>query len=221
MKRTAIIIIAAAVGFAVATALAAAMVGPRRSEPPARRAVASTVDARLANALGAFRRSESSHDALPGPAGQRLASVSALGTNVALARRARTGPDGLGYFLVAGQNSIALVNEDGTGSIDDIDHALSGQAVGFQDCAAGGTKVRVVGLMPDAATNVVVRLANGTQQAVDVVGNVYVVLLDRAAETLPIMLEFDLDGAHRTAPVPVPGDILSTRCASAADLADR
>jgi hypothetical protein len=188
------------------------MSSPEPAPPPTPRATARSVDSRLTRGLTAFGRPATGADALPGGTRARLAGSSQLGTNVELARKARKGPDGHDYFLVAGQGSIALVNQNGSGSIDDIDHALSGQNVSFQDCASGGKQVRVVGLLPHAATNPVVTLADGTRHTLEVINNVYVGLFDRAAPTLPQTVEFDLDGQHQVVQVAVPGDLLTTTC---------
>jgi hypothetical protein len=212
MKRAVVILSTAALGFAAASGIASAMIDQSPSPPPARRPLAQSIDSRLPTALGVFRRAARGEDVLPEGTKKRLATSSTLGTNVELARRARKGPDGLDYFLVAGQDSIALVNQNGTGSIDDIDHALTGENVSFQDCASGGTQVRVVGLLPDGASNALLTLVDGSQRPVDVVNNVYVVLLDRTPQTMPRTLEFDLKGKHRALAISTPSDIATTSC---------
>jgi hypothetical protein len=144
-----------------------------------------------------------------------LEAVSTLGSNVDLARRARRGPDGQEYFLVPGNDSVALVNGAGTGSIDDIDHALSGRSVSVEDCASGGTGLRVIGLLPDSAEDARVLLSDGSTRRVDVQDNVYVILLAKSPATLPVKVTWREGGSPREAVVPVPADILHGRCHAA------
>ena len=178
---------------------------------PGPRAKATAVDERLAT-LEAFRRSRADDDRLSGDA-RRMLGDSALGLNAALARRAREGPGGRAYFLVPGADSVALVDDAGAGMVDDLDHALSGRAVSFEDCTGeDGGRIRLVGLLPKDALNPRVLLADGSQKPLEVEANVYVQDFERAPRSLPRAIRFELGGVTQTVDAPVPDDVLDVTC---------
>lgn len=136
--------------------------------------------------------------------------------NIEFARKARSGPagDGHDYDLIAGTDSVALMNERGSGSIDDIDHALSGLSVGFQDCAGPNKdSLRVYGILPNGAANALLHLIDKSDRPLDVVGNVYVELVVKSASALPDGINFDIDGVTKSVVISRPPDILDP-CAS-------
>ena len=218
----------------LASALAAAVVGvvasamadssdptPVRPEAqatplPLERPMATGVDARLAAALASFAAPAGPRDVLPTRARSRLAAMPSLGVNPALARFVRHGPDGEAYYFVAGTDSLALLNHYGSGMIDDIDHALSGDSVGTEDCAGEDrNSVRVVGILPPGAREPVIRLADGSTEPLDVVDQVYVAVFPKTEHKLPVTVEWIAGGQRATARVPVPADILDGRCQGA------
>jgi hypothetical protein len=207
-------VVALTLGTSVATlaAVGVAMTNERDSSEPPMRSTATQVDSRLKAGLAPFRRAQRAEDRLPQRARYSLEMATTLGANPEFSRRVRTGPSGEHYFLVAGEGSVALINEAGAGSIDDIDHALSGQAVGIEDCAMGGRGVKVVGLLPDAAGNAVLHVSDGSVIDLKVINNVYVVELAKTRSSLPRLVQWTQDGDVHVAKVPVPADILEGRC---------
>jgi hypothetical protein len=187
--------------------------GPKDARPIPR-AVVTSVDARLVQALDVFAPDRASTQAVPADVQRNLVISNALGLNPELARVARTDGDAT-YYLVPGNDAIALVDGRGTGVADDIDHALSGQGASVQDCASNGTQVRVVGLLPTGASDAAIVAVDGSRHSLDVVGNVYVALFDRTAKALPATLEFLKDGQPRTVALPVPEDLLDSDCMKA------
>jgi hypothetical protein len=188
---------------------------PTGSDPqdarPASRVTAEAVDDRLVQGLKVFgpgrvqAQGESAAD-------QKAPVVDdTLGLNPALARKARTFDDA-SYFIVPGNDAVALVDGRGTGIVDDVDHALSGEGLTVQDCATNGTQVRVVGLLPNGATNPTIIAADGSPRSLEVINNVYVALFDRTAAALPQTLEFQFDGQDRRVAVPIPSDLLDANC---------
>ena len=216
IRSTLAVLLTVAMTFIGVTAIAVAVTSQSSDQssspqqPPSPRTKAESADPRLAKSVRAFRRERRADDALT-PDGERLLeAASELGTNVKLARKAKKAGDGRTYFLVPGNDSVALVNEQGLGAIDDIDHALSGQSLGVEDCA--GDQIRLIGMLPDEVADARVVLSDGSVRQLDVEGNVYVELFDKTPATLPQRVEFELNGALQQVRVPVPADILTTRC---------
>lgn len=218
--RSVLAVGAAAVAVVAATAMADSPEpppSPSASSPeptplPLERPVATRVDPRLVAQTQAFAREAGPRDTLPARARGRLAAIPSLGANADLARFVRTGPDGESYYYVAGTDSIALISQTGSGMIDDIDHAFSGDSVGTQDCAGDGNRLRVVGILPDKAEDPVIRLSDGSSVPVEPVDRVYVEVFPKVQEKLPVSVEWTLDGRRMRTTVPVPSDILTGRC---------
>lgn len=214
MRRLLIIGLPVLLLAAAASAMAVSML-PTGSDPhdarPVPRTVANKVDGRLALALSVFSASRAQTQPVPADVQKNLVISDALGLNPGLARKARAVGDA-NYYIVPGNNALALVDGRGTGIVDDIDHALSGEGLTVQDCATNGTQVRVVGLLPNGASGATIVAVDGTRHPLDVVNNVYVALFDRSAKALPQTLEFQLDGQTHTVVVPVPGDLLDSNC---------
>src|SRR3954470_3962270 len=135
MRSTLAFTLALVAGLVGVTAIASAMTSSNPSTPPPTRGKATDTHPRLKKSFRVLRRERRADDALTADGEQMLEAASELGTNAKLARRAKKTDDGQTYYLVPGTDSIALVNQHGVGSIDDMDHALSGQNVGIQDCA--------------------------------------------------------------------------------------
>jgi hypothetical protein len=185
---------------------------PEPTPLPLERPIATRVDPRLVAQTQAFARAAAPRDTLPARARGRLTAIPSLGANADLARFVRTGPDGESYYYVAGTDSIALVNQSGSGMIDDIDHAFSGDSVGTQDCAGDGSRLRVVGILPGRAEDPVIRLSDGSAVPVKHVDLVYVAVFPKVQEKLPVSVEWTLDGRRMSTTVPVPSDILTGSC---------
>jgi hypothetical protein len=187
---------------------------------PLERTIATQVDRRLVAAFKSFASPAAARDVLPARARDRLTAMPNLGVNPDLARFVRTGPDGESYYFVAGTDSLALVNQAGSGMIDDIDHALSGDSVGTQDCAGDDRdSLRVVGLLPADARDPVIPLADGSTSTLDAVDRVYVVVFPKVQSRLPVTVEWTSGGQRGHAAVPVPSDILAGRCRGAGNAA--
>ncbi|WP_157251964.1 hypothetical protein [Patulibacter americanus] len=174
------------------------------------RPMASEVDPRLVQRLAVFRRPRRHDDALP-PDAARMLGDSGLGANPALARKARDAPDGSPLFLVPGTDAIHLVGRGGSGSGDDIDHALTGEGIGFEDCV-GPRGGRILGLLPDDASDVTVTLADGAVVPLAVEGNVYAYDFLREARAVPQRVDLRLGGVSVRLDPPIPDDFVRTRC---------
>jgi hypothetical protein len=174
------------------------------------RPMATEVDPRLVDRLAVFRRPLRDDDALPAD-GERMLLQGGLGANPALSRKARDAPDGLPLYLVPGAGAIYLVGRGGSGGGDDIDHALTGAGIGFQDCV-GPRGGRILGLLPDDASDVAVTLADGTVVPLAVEGNVYAYDFPKDAGAVPQHLDLRLGGAPLRLDPPIPDDVLRTRC---------
>lgn len=188
---------------------------PRAGAPtplPLQRQTATHIDGRLVTRTRAFARAATPRDALPQRARARLTGMANLGVNPDLSRFVRTGPGGQSYYYVAGTDSIALVNQSGSGMIDDIEHAFSGDSVGTQDCAGDGNSIRVVGMLPPGAVEPVIRLTDGSTVPVDAVDLVYVEVFPKIQGRLPASVEWTVGGRHASASIPVPSDILAGHC---------
>lgn len=214
-----------AVGSAAAAAGASATAMAQSSDPhpsrhpdetptplPLQRSTAAHVDERLVARTKAFARAATPRDALPQRARARLTATASLGVNPDLSRFIRTGPDHESYYYVAGTDSIALVNQAGSGMIDDIEHAFSGDSVGTQDCAGKGDSIRVVGMLPPGAVDPVIRRTDGSTAPVDAVDLVYVAVFPKIQGRLPASVEWTVEGHRSRTSVPVPSDILTGHC---------
>lgn len=177
-----------------------------RSDVHECRVVTEEVVARLA----VFRRPRRPDDDL-GPDAARMLAHSGLGANPALARKARDAPDGAPLFLVPGTGSVHLVGRGGSGGGDDIDHALTGEGIGFRDCV-GPRGGRILGLLPDDASDVIVTLADGTVVPLEVVGNVYAYDFPKETGAVPRWVDLRLGGVPLRLRPPIPEDFVRTRC---------
>lgn len=169
------------------------------------------VDARLVAAFAVFRRPRGSQDVFPDD-GTRMLGHSSFVLDVESSRLARPmGPAGAGcpYFLIPGDDAVALVNHAGVGVIDPVERALAGQSVtfGFGAELEGG----VVGLLPDAATGAEFVFLDGTTAPVHLVNGVYVHDFDRDAASVPRVLRCTIDGEARRIDMPVPHGFLTER----------
>jgi hypothetical protein len=174
------------------------------------RPMATEVDPRLVARLAVFRRPRRDDDVFPAD-GARMLHHSGLGANPALARKARDAPDGSPLFLVPGTGSIHLVGRGGSGGGDDIDHALGGDDIGFRDCV-GPRGGRILGLLPDDASDVTVTLADGTVIPLAAEGNVYAYDFPKEERAVPRHVDLRLDGVARRLRAPIPDDFVRTRC---------
>jgi hypothetical protein len=174
------------------------------------RPTATAVDPRLVDRLAVFRLPLRDDDAMPAD-GERMLLQGGLGANPALSRKARDAPDGSPLFLVPGTGSIHLVGRGGSGGGDDIDHALTGAGIGFRDCV-GPRGGRILGLLPDDATDVTVTLADGRVVPLAIEGNVYAYDFPKEAGAVPQRVDLRLGGAPLRLRPPIPEDFVRTRC---------
>lgn len=165
------------------------------------RTAASGVDASLAAAFSVLRRDRAQADAFPNPENSDVAQLgAAYGPNLALAREGRN-VDGMRFFVIPGNDSVCLeaVGPDplsgvGGGCVRTA-QALDGYMVRVALTRGG---IRVMGLLPDGATDVRVVLASGTQVDVPLVDNVYTTEMTESLASV----EFTLDGERRDLPTP-------------------
>jgi hypothetical protein len=174
------------------------------------RPMATEVDPRLLARLAVFRRRRRGDDVFPAD-GARMLHQGGLGANPALARRARDAPDRSPLFLVPGTGSIHLVTRGGSGSGDDIDHALGGESIEFRDCV-GPRGGRILGLLPDDASGVRVTLTDGQVVPLAVEGNVYAYDFPKEERAVPRHLDLRLGGRPLRVRPPIPDDFVRTRC---------
>lgn len=168
---------------------------------PPSRSVASSVDAGLAAAFSVLRGERGSDDALPDPENTSVGQHgSAYGANTSLARQSRT-DGGLSYYVVPGNDSVCIeaVGPDPLSGVGGgcarAAQALDGFMVRLVLTRGG---IRIMGLLPDTASDVSVVLADGKRVAAPLVNNVYTAEVAESVSSV----EFTLAGEKRNLATP-------------------
>jgi len=168
------------------------------------------------NQMAVFRRPRGQQDALPVLAARSLAAKPvSFGENPALSRVVRL-PSGSRY-LVPGRGVVNFMTAWGSGGAAAISDVVSGQVVVTEVCSGNlrSGQFRVVGLLPDDASDAGVILRNGKRIDLSVIDNAYELVLSPAtADELPAKVVFRIGTARQEVPVPGADDeILTLRCA--------
>lgn len=170
---------------------------------PSGRPPVAQVDSRLRDHFSVFRGQASP------PAGTGGAAISdgatrRYGLNPALARRVSRGAGVI--VIVPGADYVCLF--DGatqSGTCNTIEAALAGQVTAATTCSSSlrsGT-TRVVGMLPDGATDLTEEMTDGSTQSLSIVNNTYTG--DSANGVQPIGLSWKDGGGHlQTLDVPLP-----------------
>lgn len=189
------------------------------SDPPpgVQSPTTTAVDPTLAANVGVFRRSRNAFDALPVRLTRDLRFLApGSGVNASLTRRALVTKTGVAVYAIPANSGACLVSSDlSIGQCAPSSGVLTGRAAGVTVCSPflPTDQLQLSGFLPDGASNVSMKLSNGSSMAVLVEGNAYVVRMSRSGP-LPMTLEWqDQQGGTHAEPTPVPRDAGQTHCA--------
>jgi hypothetical protein len=150
-----------AVALAVVGVIAFDMQSGKGNDADAGPALAQQPDPTLSQ-LSVFRRGRDARDELPALAARSLAAQPAgSGQNPALSRAVQL-PSGPRY-LIPGNGVVGFFTAYGNGGVSAIADVLAGQVVASEMCldVLRSGQLRVVGLLPDSASNRAIILRNG------------------------------------------------------------
>ncbi len=210
MTRTRATVVGASTAVVVAVAVAASAIG-QSAEPTAGSAKnpkprAETLDARLVESFGVFRRSKTPADKIPtdksaGPLDRNH------GINPEFSRRAQVGAESV--YVTAGNGDVCLRSRVGGDLCTTVPTAVGGEMLSVGICGAGipAGRISVTGLVPDEATDV--RFDDGSKAPV--ADNVLVAMVDKNAP--PNALSFRrADGSQASIPLGIPPDAAKAAC---------
>jgi hypothetical protein len=204
-----------AVALAVVGVIAFDMQSGKGNDADAGPALAQQPDPTLSQ-LSVFRRGRDARDELPALAARSLAAQPAgSGQNPALSRAVQL-PSGPRY-LIPGNGVVGFFTAYGNGGVSAIADVLAGQVVASEMCldVLRSGQLRVVGLLPDSASNRAIILRNGKRVDLTVTDNAYEMTFTPAsAAELPAKVVFVNRGAAQEVPIPGADDeVLTSRCA--------
>lgn len=169
--------------------------------------------------LSVFRRAITAEDRieLPAQAADAIQSTgkSPQGVNPGQARKAYVTPAGGTYHLMPAADDTVAVQSGGGGSMDSVDHILTGESVEWQMCGKGikPDELRVAGVVPDEVKQVTVKFRDGKTKNVTVKDNVWAVEVKRKPTTvLPTVVTMQISGTTKNVDLRVPDDIATGSC---------